>query len=116
VTLFGKKKRSGDMAQVVEHLPSKCEALSSAPTTKCTHILGRRGGLQYRNKVKESLTLPKSLEDKFLTGRVKFTQDNSLLATTFPSVQQPILHGGFDLLNTTAFNVTRTTGERAFNV
>jgi hypothetical protein len=25
------KKRAGGMAQVVEHLPSKCEALSSTP-------------------------------------------------------------------------------------
>jgi hypothetical protein len=28
-----KGKRGGDMAQVVEHLPSKCAALSSNPTS-----------------------------------------------------------------------------------
>jgi hypothetical protein len=46
-TLFKKKhkaKRAGGMAQVIQHLPSKCEALCSIPST--TKILNKKKSLK----------------------------------------------------------------------
>jgi hypothetical protein len=47
---IGKKKKywgGGEMAKVIEHLPSKCEVLSSSPTTtkKKKKMAGRLQGV-----------------------------------------------------------------------